>query len=164
MGDLGELDEVTKEKITKNLKLCVEFSLKMNYKIVFVVQTKKDLEFTKKLYENYKTNSNVSFIENYDPVELINFYSSCKLLIGMRLHSIILALNSGTPVLGHFDTQWGLKNPGLLKVYNQKFSYVDNDREKPLIELLENFNFENIDDLSLDIINTKNKYKNSLKL
>jgi polysaccharide pyruvyl transferase WcaK-like protein len=163
MGDLGELSKLRKSQIKKSLKECIDFCLLNGYNIVFVVQTKKDIHFTKQLYSDYSNNVNVSLIENYDPLKLIELFSSCKLLIGMRLHSIILALNSGTPVLGYFETQWGLKNPGLLNAFNQEYVYSDNNTRGILIEKLKNHSFNQSIDLSVKILDIKKGFLDNLK-
>ena len=84
-------------------------------------QTEKDINFTKQVYEKYENNRNVSFILSKDPLELRKIYSEVDLLIGMRLHSIILATSVGTPAIGIFDSSWGKKNPGTMKKFELPF-------------------------------------------
>ncbi len=131
LGDLNELPFEKKEHIENQLKQVVSKLIRKGYHISFVVQTKKDLDFTKSIFNFFaKKNSNVSFFENYDPLELLKFYSSCDVLIGMRLHSIILALAVGTSCIGYFEKSWGLKNQGVMEAFNQNFSYIGESSEK----------------------------------
>jgi len=67
------------------------------------------------LKEAKKENITCKIIEEYNVFELMNIYSNCDVLVGMRLHSIILALKVGTPCIGLFHENWGLKNPGLME-------------------------------------------------
>ncbi len=135
IGDIKELPANKKEIIVNHLVAVTKELLKHGYQIHFVIQTKKDRNITKLLFEAFSENKNVNLIEIYDPIELIKFYSNCDLLIGMRLHSIILALTSGTPCIGYFKKSWGLKNPGIIKAYNQECVFVE-DEDNLLITLV----------------------------
>jgi len=137
IGDLYELSDSKKQLIENQLINLTNEFLKNNYEICFVVQTKNDLAFTKKIYNNFTQNPKVSFYENYDPLELMKFYSTCDLLAGMRLHSVILALTVETPSIGYFEKSWGLKNPGILKEYKQNYKYLD-DENINLLSLIKN--------------------------
>ncbi len=129
VGDLYELSRREKEKISAYI---LDFISELNAKddIFFVVQTRKDLTFTtqlKRKVEN-QTAFKIKVFENYDPVALIRFYASIDLLVGMRLHSIILAISAGIPCYGLFYSQWGLKNPGVMRKFNLPFKMLgEND-------------------------------------
>ena len=125
IGDIDQLPKKKQQKIYDNLVELTIYFLRKNYNIVFVVQTKADHVFTQRVYSNFSKDKRVAFFENYNPVELIKFYSNCDMLIGMRLHSIILALTAGTPCVGFFEKSWGLKNQGIMEAYNQRFVYID---------------------------------------
>lgn len=161
MGDIGELNNQLKEKIKNSLIECVNHCISQGFKVKLVIQTKKDVEFTKLIYSHFNLNNNVSLYESYNVIDLINLYSSCTILIGMRLHSIILALSVGTPVIGYFKKEWGLKNPGLLTAYNQEFVFIDD--KKQLLEQLKKFNFANYNKISKEIIKTKINLLNKIK-
>jgi len=162
MGDIAELDNKIKKKIQGSLHNCVKHCLDQGFEVKLIIQTKKDVKFTKDLYSEFSDNKKVSIHESYDVIDLINVYSSCSLLIGMRLHSIILAMSTGTPVIGFFKKEWGLKNPGLLKAYNQNFVFIDNN-ENDLIEAVKPYDFKIIESVSEEIIKTKNKFLKKLK-
>ena len=136
IGDLKDLPESSKRKIEHQLKILTDQLLKDGYLVSFVVQTEKDLAFTKNIYNLFENNTNVSLYENYDPLDLIQFYSTCNLLVGMRLHSIILALSAGTPCVGYFDKSWGLKNPGILKSFDQGYVFIEDD-DRALLSLID---------------------------
>ena len=42
--------------------------------------------------------------------------------LSMRLHAAILSLRAGTPVVGMFDRDWGLKNVGVMSDYCMGYS------------------------------------------
>lgn len=154
MGDIGELSYEMRNNIMLTLESCINYCLEAGYEVKLIVQTKKDLKFTNDLYSKFLNVEKVSIYESYDVNELIEIYSSCSLLVGMRLHSIILALSTGTPVIGYFKKEWGLKNPGLLSAYKQKYIFVD-DTNNNLLEVLKSNNFEGIESVSSQIIETK---------
>lgn len=119
VGDISEFNEKTISHICNELARVVNrFG---NDKFLIVVQTEKDIQLSKRL-------SNLLDIETYEthnPVELLSLYKSVKMLIGMRLHSIILALSVGTPCYGIFYKEWGLKNPGMMERFSMPFHFMD---------------------------------------
>lgn len=110
IGDLGEFKDHKKEMFANSIKELVnEFK---DYNIYFVVQTKKDKDYTKSVMEYVGVNA--TLIEEYDPYVIREFYRQMHFVVAMRLHASILSLTAGTPVLGYFDKEWGLKNPGIM--------------------------------------------------
>lgn len=164
IGDINELSASKKQQIKQALHDVTNNLLDLGHQVVFVVQTKKDMAFTHEIFSDFNNQNNkVEFFENYDPIELIKFYSTCDLLIGMRLHSIILALASGTPCVGYFDRSWGLKNPGILKAYNQKFTYLD--EEKKLYAIINKLIAEDkIHDDTTNILKTIKHFQNKFNV
>ena len=139
IGDIDELPANKKQLIKRTLQGITHKLLEKGYQVVFVVQTKKDRTFTHEIFSDFKKqDTKVEFFENYNPIELIKFYSTCDLLLGMRLHSIILALTAGTPCIGYFEENWGLKNPGIIEAFNQDFIYTDDNHELKLLSLIQN--------------------------
>jgi hypothetical protein len=65
--------------------------------------------------------------------------------------------------LGYFETQWGLKNPGLLNAFNQEYVYSDNNTRGILIEKLKNHSFNQSIDLSVKILDIKKGFLDNLK-
>ena len=119
IGDINELSAEKKQLIKQTLQNVTSELLEKDYQVAFVVQTKKDRSFTHEIFSVFNTQGNkVEFFENYDPIELIKFYSTCDLLLGMRLHSIILALTAGTPCIGYLK-KLGLKTKVLLRLINK---------------------------------------------
>jgi polysaccharide pyruvyl transferase WcaK-like protein len=121
IGDIGELDKEKIALISSSIQQLIHTLLEQSYTITFVVQTRKDKEFTQELYDMYASNSHISIIEEYDPLLLREVYRNSVCLFGMRLHSMILAMSVGTPVVGCFDQRWGSKNPGTLGRFQMIF-------------------------------------------
>ena len=130
VGDLMEFNPERVNKILKKFERTInEFLRKKSYEIYLFCQTKKDKKITNKLYSKFRFDKNIYYIEEYDPLIIKFFYGKCNLLIGMRLHSIILALSENTPAIGYFDKQWGYKNPGLMKKFELPYKFIEDDFE-----------------------------------
>lgn len=127
IGDIGELDKEKQINIIKKIEELVETAIKRKIKVVFVIQTLKDKEFTEKIFNRFSYSELVYIIEEYDPLILREIYRNSSCLFGMRLHSIILAMSVGTPVVGYFDQNWGSKNPGTLGQYHMPYTFIDKD-------------------------------------
>lgn len=124
---VGDIQYLSPEKIihikTQIKKITQEFSPEQQF--IIIVQTDKDEELSREI----ATELNIDLYKTNDPIELLSIYKSCSLLIGMRLHSIILALSTGTPCFGIFYNEWGLKNPGLMQYFNMPYFILDNNTE-----------------------------------
>ena len=122
-----------------------------------VVQTDKD--YLKS--QQFAAKHELRLIKSNDPMELLYIYRSVSLLIGMRLHSIILSLSVGTPCFGLFYKQWGLKNPGMMNYFGMPYTIMDEPSEavsdvKAIRDLI-----ANIDRHSIAIMEKVNReYKN----
>lgn len=135
IGDIQEFGDGEKEKIYRTIFDFLQNERYQNYEIVFVVQTKKDLEFSKLVAKRLLSDLPalcIDIFESYDPIELLSFYNKIKLLVGMRLHSIILASSIGVPCYGLFYREWGLKNPGLMENLKMPYTIMD---ENPMIDI-----------------------------
>ncbi|WP_147802802.1 polysaccharide pyruvyl transferase family protein [Alkalicoccus halolimnae] len=134
VGDLGELSTSKKNEILDVIRKTLEHYIsKSNYEVILIVQTRKDINVTQQIYNEYKSTGRITFIEEYDTLVLREIYRNCNLLIGMRLHSIILALSTNTPSIGYFEKQWGFKNPGLMEKFELPYKLVE-DKATDLIE------------------------------
>jgi len=157
IGDIAEFDDREKEKIYNSIFKFLKTEKYQKFEIVFVVQTRKDLEFTKIIIERLNKeipSLNISLYESYDPLKLLNFYNEIQLLVGMRLHSIILASSIGTPCYGLFYKEWGLKNPGLMEHLNMPYTMMDEDAEIKTGEV--DYLLENAEKLSRDLTDKVN--------
>lgn len=125
IGDLGKLDTMTQREIQKDVLRLMSALKKENAKPLIVVQTSKDLEFSKAVAS--MCDYEVAILEEHDPLILRVIYANCRCLIGMRLHSLILASSVGTPIVGYFDRSWGLKNPGTLGDLKMPYAYIGDD-------------------------------------
>lgn len=114
IGDLKEFNFEKKNIIAKNIVKFIE-EFKNDYKIYFVIQTKKDKGFTKYIKQMVDTIADVTLIEEYDPYVIREIYKHMDFIVAMRLHAAILAMSTQTPVIGYFDKSWGYKNPGIMK-------------------------------------------------
>ncbi|MFW6009149.1 MAG: polysaccharide pyruvyl transferase family protein, partial [archaeon] len=124
VGDLGNLKRKKVEKIKNVITNTISNYLNENDEIVLVIQTKKDKKITKELYNKFEKNQNIHLIEEYDPLIIKEIYRNCDILVGMRLHSIILSLSAGTPAIGFFEESWGYKNPGMMKKFNLPYEFI----------------------------------------
>lgn len=149
IGDITEFND-SKKKLIEDyfIRLCQVIPNKYSY--LFVSQGKKDNNFTKIIAQivKSKTSKNIGYCEELDPLALRRIYSSCSFLIGMRLHSIILALSCGIPAFGVFFEEWGNKNPGIMKDVGLDYTFID----------MPNDNFPNADIICKD----KQKFQREL--
>lgn len=144
---LGDINEFSKEKtgsIVADILDIVLCSVDVFFvsKIILVVQCDKDLNVTSMLLKDLKSCENIKGIEvelciEKDTMALLDLYNDVDFLLGMRLHSIILALSVGTPSAGFFDRSWGLKNPGLMERFNMPYAFVGDKLEEVKIRVNE---------------------------
>jgi polysaccharide pyruvyl transferase WcaK-like protein len=135
VGDLGRLGSIEYKKIRDCMSQTICDLLEAQQEILLVVQAKKDREIITDIYNDFSGNDKIRLIEEYDPIILKEIYSKCDILVGMRLHSIILALSVQTPAVGLFNRSWGLKNPGLMEKFGLPFKYVDDDVQTLMEEI-----------------------------
>lgn len=127
VAGIGELSTSEKNEISSMIVNAV-VELNNSCSITFIIQgDPQDKQITHKIKNDLLSNYNIEIdiIEEHDTYSLIELYSEFDLLIGMRLHSIILAAIAGTPSYGLFRKEWGLKNPGIMKHMNLPLSFVD---------------------------------------
>lgn len=122
VGDIAYLQDNKRMRIFDVLGKVVD-EFKMKRKVVIIVQTKKDAKLSLEFANQHK----IELVECFDVPTLISTYKQVDLLIGMRLHSMILALSVGTPCLGVFYKEWGLKNSGLMSMFNMPYYFMDNN-------------------------------------
>lgn len=142
---VGDLREVSKEKynkiITRIEKSLESYLINSGYQVILIVQSIKDHKITKEVYGKLSKNKNLFLVEEYDPLKLKEIFNRCDVLLGMRLHSIILSLSVGTPAIGYFDKSWGFKNPGLMEKFELPYKFIDDNIEsldKEIQEVLDN--------------------------
>ncbi|WP_221567173.1 polysaccharide pyruvyl transferase family protein [Alkalihalobacillus sp. TS-13] len=143
IGDLEELEENKNKKILYVFKKVINNLIEKNHHILLVVQTKKDLKISERLLKEFK--SDVQLIEEYNPFKLLNIYNKCELIIGMRLHSIILAISAGIPAIGFFDKSWGFKNPGIMEKFEMEYYFIENDHHEIIKTMDRILNIDNLD-------------------
>jgi polysaccharide pyruvyl transferase WcaK-like protein len=113
IGDIGEFRDSKKEIFANAIKKFVK-EFEKDYTIYFVVQTKKDKEFTQYVKDQIGDHASITLIEEYDPYVIREIYRQMHFVVAMRLHAAILSMTAETPVLGYFEKEWGLKNPGIM--------------------------------------------------
>lgn len=113
IGDLGEFNLTKKEKIAQDI---VNFINKLDKKfnVFFVIQTLKDKQFTEYVASKIDKSIKPAIVEEYDTFILREIYKNMDFVVAMRLHAAILSMTACTPVIGYFDEEWGLKNPGIM--------------------------------------------------
>ena len=120
VGDIKYLPSDRIEMINQNIDYFIKNKSK-DKEVVLIVQTDKDLEHSQLIAKKY----NLQLYKTNDVHTLLSIYKSADLLVGMRLHSIILALSVGTPCYGLFYKEWGLKNPGLMSYFKMPYTLFD---------------------------------------
>lgn len=140
IGDIKQLNGEDKDKIWNGIESAIKYLLSKKYKVTIVTQTLKDKEISNEIYRKFQDYDNVNMLFELNPDKLRSFYSNIDLLIGMRLHSIILATSVNTPAIGFFLKEWGLKNPGLMRSLELPFFDVEEWKinESTIDELLQN--------------------------
>ncbi|SDQ14880.1 polysaccharide pyruvyl transferase family protein [Virgibacillus salinus] len=151
VGDLTEFDGNKYNSIKEHIKHTVKNLAKDKNEIYIVAQTKKDIQISRDIYSELNKDERIFYIEEQDPMNLIRFYSECNLVIGMRLHSLILSLLSGTPVVGYFDKSWGFKNPGVMDMFQMPYYYLE-----------ENSNLDQISLTAEDLLKNENMHKQKI--
>lgn len=92
---MENLSEKFKNNITKFLK-----KLSKNYKLKFIdFQHKADAKLHKEIIKRLKGAKIEHITDIKNTKELIGHFSKAKMVIGMRLHSIITAIKTGTPFI-----------------------------------------------------------------
>lgn len=141
LGGLSTLPFVDKELIENTVIKQVLRLKELGHEVFFVVQgTAEDAIFTREIANRLFGNNGIriNVLEERDTFKLIDIYSGFDVLIGMRLHSIILAAVAGTPSYGFFMEEWGVKNPGILKKMGLPNSFVkDGINTDEVLALLE---------------------------
>lgn len=155
IGDIKNLSADKRENIVKTTVNLVNSLLNNKFTVTFIIQSQKDKKFTEKIYSLFRSDEKVRLIEEYDPLILREIYKNSSYLFGMRLHSLILAMSVGTPVIGYFDQNWGNKNPGTLERYGMPYSYIDQNLD--LFELLPEAE-KNKDKMNKELHRAKNAF------
>lgn len=127
IGSIDALPDYERRAIVDRIKVAA-LSLSKYNDLYFIVQgAEGDREITQLIKDELLVGHSLDIpvLEEHDTFSLIELYSSFDLLIGMRLHSIILAAIAGTPSYGFFLKQWGFKNPGILDQLGLPYSFVD---------------------------------------
>ncbi len=162
VGDIALFGEEVINQIMGQMDYLVT-SLSSKYDFSIIVQTNKDYELSERFAKKHQLNLRKS----NDPIELLSIYKNVDMLVGMRLHSIILALSVGTPCFGYFYKEWGLKNPGLMEYFDMPYILADDNvfKESHLRKITEIINQKAVHSQQiLSIIDTeKTKLLDSLK-
>jgi len=145
IGDRATLPQEKLLHIEKTLCDLIDRLMPDN-KITIVVQVPIDRDFSFRIKDHY--GEKIQVLEETDPVALLKFYSNVDLLIGMRLHSMILAMSAGTPCFGISFKEWGNKIPGILEIMNMPYLELD-DYSK--------INFEDCENLLSRKVEIKNE-------
>lgn len=118
IGDIGELAKVRQDELLGAFAGFAEAHPEFAYTVV--VQTKKDRVLSERLAALLPNGAEL--VEEHDPFRLLSIYKGMDVTLSMRLHAAILSLRAGTPVIGMFDKEWGLKNVGVMSDYGMGYS------------------------------------------
>ncbi len=127
IGDIGEFPQEKQDLIRSEMSGLIGEIQKHKVPLLFVIQTEKDRAFTEELHAaaaKADDGHSVYVLEEHDPLLLREIYANVSVLVGMRLHSIILAASVQTPVVGYFDPEWGNKNPGILQELGMPYARI----------------------------------------
>lgn len=115
LGDQGELSANEKSKTLELVKGVTKKAVSNGLKPALVVQTVKDLSFTKECKEEILKSLGVEvpIIEEYDPLVLRGIYEKAHMVVSLRLHAAIFSLSVGTKTIGIYRKIWGPKMPGI---------------------------------------------------
>lgn len=135
IGDIKPLPEQKSEEILKTVVSLIDhLNTLQPVSLTLVIQCDKDIEISEDTFQAItqalpSREFDISIVDTRDTYELLELYRQQDLLVGMRLHSIILALSVGTPCIGYFDRSWGLKNPGLLGMFHLPVGFIGEPNE-----------------------------------
>lgn len=116
IGDIGDLSGNRRTEMQSAIVALAKAHREYEYRIV--VQTIKDRDLSEEyLHTLLDAGVKTELVEEHDPFKLLAIYRDCALTLSMRLHACILSIRAGTPVLGFFDSAWGLKNRGVMEDY-----------------------------------------------
>ncbi|WP_417359540.1 polysaccharide pyruvyl transferase family protein [Galbibacter sp.] len=160
-----------KERYIENLVGAIELSYKKyNLFPLFIPQVtvrhhgKSDLDLIYVIQQklNEKGIQNLVLTEDYNANEMVGVYSKCKLLVGTRLHSCILAANAGTPVIA--IRYQGFKTQGVMKMIGfERFVHdISSLKKDDLFSDIDDF-MANYTDLKVIIKQSTNDQINKLK-
>ena len=113
IGDIGELSAGRQDELIGAFVSFAKAHPELSYTVV--VQTKKDRRLSERLASLLPNGAEI--VEEHDPFRLVSIYKGMDVTLSMRLHAAILSLRAGTPVVGLFDKEWGLKNVGVMSDY-----------------------------------------------
>lgn len=162
IGDIGYLADKKIEQLKVELINYVSAINGPNLEVVIVNQTEKDLTFSEEvLTDLINKEVNAKLVVEYDTFLLEDLYSTVDLVIGMRLHSLILAASMGTPVVGLFSEEWGIKNRGTLDILGLKSFLLEGQSEE--IHNIVSYNIKNFSKSRNIIIEKHKKIKSVLQ-
>lgn len=110
-------------------------SSEYGFKILFMpMQKAKDSEISHKIMKKME-NESVCLEKHIETLEMISVVSLCSLCIGMRLHSLIYAINCCVPVIG---LVYDPKIAGFMDYMGQKFYLDASDiKARQLMEMMD---------------------------
>lgn len=88
------------DKLLNDYSSVINGLIKSNYKVVLFDTTLEDRVALEDLYSRYKNDSNVSLKKVSGLQDLIDLYYGLDILVGTRMHSMIIAFALGIPILG----------------------------------------------------------------
>lgn len=141
-----EHEEKFTEKMAKICDAIIEF---YNFKIVFLpMKHPSDISVAEKISLKMK-HSSIVLKDKYSPEDIITFISKMKIVLGMRLHSIIYSSLASVPFIAF--------------KYDPKLAYYAQKLGMPLIENLANIDTDDVLEHFDNIIKKRRQYQDLLK-
>lgn len=144
--------EDARAQYVNNLVMSVENAFKKNNLFpVFIPQVtvrhhgKSDLDLINHITKILKQKEVPFYVieQDFSAAEMVHLYSQCKILIGTRLHSCILAANAGTPIIAiryqGFKTQGVMKMLGFDNLVHDINNLVSDDLDRDIYYVLNNY-------------------------
>lgn len=124
-------------KFKETIAAFVDYLIDRNFKVIFMpFQPDHDKEILDETINLVKNKDRIKTIEGYSPRETIGIIKKADMVIGMRLHSLIFATITGTPLIGLiYDTK--VKN--FLNIVNQLNNaiYIQDIELSKLVDIFE---------------------------
>lgn len=123
-----------KQKNSDNIKyieelssLIIRISHENNYEIYLYSSEPRDYDTVSKVYESVRHLENVYYVDVNSIEDLLVLYSSLSIVLGARMHSLIVAISQNIPVIGF---SWQPKVTSMFEMINDKQSVFNIDQIK----------------------------------
>lgn len=135
----------SKEYISNTVDMINKLS--KNYKVILFSTEKKDYEAVNRVYDEFSGNQAVEKIELNDFEDVYRLYNQIDVLLGTRMHSLIIAAAHNVPFLG---ISWQDKVSEMFKMINMESNCYDMKNLSSEKEIILNSLVEKINNLEVE--------------